>query len=480
MICDGVQNGEVMMVENKMLLKIESFMHEYQMLPDGAGVIIGVSGGADSVALLKALRHLSLYHEWKLYAVHVHHGLRGKAADEDAAFVLALCASMDVPCTVYRTDIRALARERRLSEEEAGREYRYQCFEEVRQLMGADKIAVAHHGDDAAETFLLNLFRGTGLQGLTGIQAVRDRIIRPMLAVSRSEIETWLKTQDMAWRTDATNLETHYARNKIRNVVLPYVTDEINAGAVRHIREAAERLERIRHYLEKETERVQQLYVHDLSDGNTDAVIDLALFEKEDPVICEEVLRNVIGQCAGSRKDITARHIQAVTALTLQQTGRRLDLPYGLKVIRSYDTLIMTKDHVRSGPGAEEIFEVQVPGRIVLPDGKVLVFSTFKRSRIMSEIPVNQCTKWFDYAKMMDGFVVRHKLPGDYLIIDSDGHKKLLKKWLKDEKIPAARREALWVIACGSHIVWILGYRISAYYKVEQSADQVLSITLKV
>lgn len=462
-----------------MLLKIESFMKTYEMAADGEGIVVGVSGGADSVALLLILDRLSKYHGWQLYAVHVHHGLRGEAADEDAAFVQDMCAAMAIPCLTYHMDVRALAKERHLSEEEAGREYRYQCFEEVRCMKGAGKIAVAHHGDDAAETFLLNLFRGTGLQGLTGIPAVRDQIIRPMLAVSRSEIEAWLMTQELLWQTDATNLETHYARNKIRNVILPYVTEEINTGAVRHIREASDRLGHIWHYIAREAAEAEKRYVHQLPGNDDAAEIAIALFENEDPVICEEVIRRTIGRCAGSLKDITARHIQAVSALASQQTGRRLDLPYELQILRSYDSLIITRTESITVSNANEVYPVTVPGTVCLPDGKKIGFSSFKRKVSMSEIPVNQCTKWFDYAKMKIGLVVRHKLPGDYLIIDGDGHKKTLKKWMKDEKIPADRRETMWVIACGSHIVWIPGYRISDYFKIGDSTEKIVAMTLE-
>lgn len=467
------------MMMDRMLLKIESYMLEHQMAEDGEGIIVGVSGGADSVALLMILDILSRRHAWHLYAVHVNHGLRGEAADQDAGFVQDLCADMGIPCMVYQTDIRALARSEHLSEEEAGRIYRYRCFEEVRCLKGADKIAVAHHGDDAAETFLLNLFRGTGLSGLTGIPAVRDRVIRPMLILSRDEIEAWLKAQNVSWQTDATNLETHYARNKVRNVILPYVTDEINAGAVRHIREAADRLEKIRHYMDKAAAEAQKRYVYPLSEGKEGAMVTLALFEEQDPVICEEVLRSVIGKCAGSLKDITARHIRAAAALVSQQTGRQLDLPYDLLVLRTYEGLIITKSEPAEALDVNECYSLEVPGELVLPDGKILLLSTFKRKVAMAEIPVNECTKWFDYAKMKNGLVVRHKLPGDYLTIDSKGHKKLLKKWLKDEKIPAARRETLWVIACDSHIVWIPGYRISDHYKVDKDTEHIIVMTLK-
>ena len=162
------------------------------MICQGDSVVVGVSGGADSVCLLSVLKNLQMSMALQLTAVHIHHGLRGEAADRDRDFVTALCEDMQIPCVCFQADIRAMAREQHLSEEEAGRKFRYDCFEEVRQERQASKIAVAHHRDDLAETVLLNLFRGSGLKGLSGIPMMRGCIVRPLLGVGRADIEAYL------------------------------------------------------------------------------------------------------------------------------------------------------------------------------------------------------------------------------------------------------------------------------------------------
>ena len=189
-----------------MIQKILKFITENDMLKANDRVIVGVSGGADSVCLLFTLMEIRREIPLTLAAVHVEHGIRGEDAKEDARYVQRLCQEYDIPFRKYCYRVAEIARERKQSVEEAGRELRYQAFEEACREYHANKIAVAHHMDDDAETVLLNLFRGSGLKGLAGIPAVRGKIIRPLLCVSRQEIEQYLTEHGIAYRTDATNL----------------------------------------------------------------------------------------------------------------------------------------------------------------------------------------------------------------------------------------------------------------------------------
>ena len=229
------------------------------MICQGDSVVVGVSGGADSVCLLSVLKNLQMSMALQLTAVHIHHGLRGEEADRDRDFVTALCEDMQIPCVCFQADIRAMAREQHLSEEEAGRKFRYDCFEEVRQERQASKIAVAHHRDDLAETVLLNLFRGSGLKGLSGIPMMRGCIVRPLLDVGRADIEAYLGRQGMSYRNDATNFETEYTRNRIRLDILPYVTEHINQAAVSHIAETAAIASDICRYVENQAAAIGKI-----------------------------------------------------------------------------------------------------------------------------------------------------------------------------------------------------------------------------
>ena len=274
------------------------------MICQGDSVVVGVSGGADSVCLLSVLKNLQMSMALQLTAVHIHHGLRGEAADRDRDFVTALCEDMQIPCVCFQADIRAMAREQHLSEEEAGRKFRYDCFEEVRQERQASKIAVAHHRDDLAETVLLNLFRGSGLKGLSGIPMMRGCIVRPLLDVGRADIEAYLGRQGMSYRNDATNFETEYTRNRIRLNILPYVTEHINQAAVSHIAETAAIASDICRYVENQAAAIGKSIIQWNGEAEClTAEIDAAAFVGQDIAIQRELLRQVLERTAGQLKD---------------------------------------------------------------------------------------------------------------------------------------------------------------------------------
>ena len=222
-------------LQDKALKTVE----KYNMLFKGAKVVAGVSGGADSTALLLFLCSLRETYNLEIYAVHVHHGIRGEEADGDMAFVQQLCKQMNVHCTVKHHDIKGMAKTKNLSEEEAGRMARYTDFEEELKKHKADLIAVAHNMNDQAETVIMRLCRGTGLTGLAGIRPVRGKIIRPLIDCFRSEIEEYLKENNQSFRTDSTNFEEDYTRNRIRLRVLPYMSKEINSAASENIAKTA-------------------------------------------------------------------------------------------------------------------------------------------------------------------------------------------------------------------------------------------------
>lgn len=452
------------------------------LLQGGEHVVVGVSGGADSICLFYVLQALQPILQLTLTAVHVHHGLRGAAADDDRAFVENICAAEGIECRSFQADIRQLAEERHCSEEEAGRLYRYECFEKVRAAKGADKIAVAHHMDDTSETVLMNLFRGSGIKGLAGIPAVRGTVIRPLLHTSRREIETYLEQNDISYRTDATNFEVDYTRNRIRLDVLPYVKAHINSAASEHIAETAALAADISSYIERQAREAEQRIVR-----NNIAVrgyeLDAEAFIKEDKVIQRELLRQVMGKAAGQMKDIGMVHIETVRRLASMQVGRQISLPYGLRAVRTYGTIriecVQAADAMRECHKAIGVPIIQVPGRYPIHDvGKWIDFKTFSYDKNM-QFPKKMYTKWFDYDKIKNRLVLRQRQEGDYLMLRG-GSRKLLRRIMVDSKIPQADRATLTVLADGSHIVWIPAMgRISEYYKINEETKCILAAELK-
>lgn len=232
-------------MENKILKTIRLF----SMIEGNDRVLVGLSGGADSVCLLLLLTKLQPVLDILVEAVHVHHGIRGREADEDLLFAKQLCENLNVPFHERHVQVPDYAKNHHLSEEEAARVLRYQVFEDVADSIRANKIAVAHHREDNAETVLLNLCRGSGLTGLSGVPPKRDRIIRPLIEVSRQEIEDYLAEEGVLYRTDGTNLELAYTRNRLRHQVLPLLQNEVNTRAVQHIAEMAMEVREAEAYL---------------------------------------------------------------------------------------------------------------------------------------------------------------------------------------------------------------------------------------
>ena len=208
------------------------YIRENRMISEDDVVIAGVSGGADSVCLLFVLCELQRSMGFRVKVCHVNHGLRGEEADADERYVVELCRRMGVECRIFREDVELIARNRKQSQEEAGRAVRRAAFERMCREDGGTKIATAHHRDDNVETVLMNISRGTGIQGLCGIWPVRGKWIRPLLYLDRCQIEAFLTDQKLAWRTDLTNNEDSYTRNRIRHNIIPAMTEQINAGTV--------------------------------------------------------------------------------------------------------------------------------------------------------------------------------------------------------------------------------------------------------
>ena len=367
--------------------KIYAYMQQHQMLEEKDKVLAGVSGGADSVCMLLILGACRAKMDLSLQVVHIEHGLRAQESMEDAEFVRQLCRRLDIPCTVVHEDVAALAAREGLTTEEAGRKARYAAFEKLCPEGG--KIAVAHNMHDQAETVLFHLARGSGLDGLAGIRPVRGRIIRPLLCCGRDEIEAYLTQLGQTWRTDRTNEETVYSRNLIRHKVLPLLSGDVNAQAVRHICEAAELVGEAGRYLDSRAQAFMdthvRLYTGEEADairqeagarrrqkgrmpsgqetgmpsgqeaGTTEkysvnglaagpvAIIDLLSFREEDSLIQEYVLRRTIQlvKQGNALKDLGLIHIRDLAQLAFKPSGKRLDLPGRLKAVRRAKQMLL-------------------------------------------------------------------------------------------------------------------------------------------
>ena len=460
-----------------MLKKVRDYMREHEMTAPGDAVIVALSGGADSVCLLTVLKQLATP-EFLLRAVHVHHGIRGAEADRDEAFAQKLCESLSVPLCVAYCHVPAYAAEHGLSEEEAGRILRYQVLEKEagkweQELPAGSrvKIALAHHRDDNAETILHHLLRGSGLTGLAGIRPVQGRRIRPLLCVGREEIRAYLEAGHISWCEDSTNQSPDYTRNRIRSQVLPLLKTAVNEQAEEHILQAGQIIGQADAYLRQQAEEIWQEAVCGREEDL--AAIPLTAFARQPEILKTYLIRHMLDQLHPGWKDIGSRHFTAIAELAGKPVGSRLDLPGGLMARTGYETLeIVRKTEREVSVKTESGADGEIHGRQTVPELHMTVFSRQKDQ----EIPKNQYTKWFDYDKIKGTLSVRTRRTGDYLILPSGGSKTIA-RYMIDEKIPKEKREQILLLAEGSHVLWVVGFRISEYYKIEEHTENILKVT---
>lgn len=449
-------------------------------------VLVGVSGGADSVCLLLLLKEMQKEMEFSLQAVHVEHGIRGEESEADASFVEKLCEKLCVPLQIFRVKALEYAKEQRIGIEEAARILRYDCYKQAAGEAQRVKLALAHHADDNAETVLFQMVRGSRLDGLSGMQIKRAlnaqiEVIRPLLNVTRAQIEDYLSECGQAYCIDSTNVDTVYSRNKIRQEVLPLLC-EINMQAVSHINQSAAYLRELEAYLRMQVEDATEQIV---CGGEFGVLIKKQEFMQYHHIIQSEVLHLAIVKAAEAAKDISASHVQCVRELFDLQVGRRVSLPYGLLAKRVYEGVTICKDinlqqeELLFSMEKEELSKALTRGAYTLTIGDALIsFQLLDRTEETVRISKNTYTKCFDYDKIKDSFQIRTRREGDYLIIDDCLHKKRLKEYFINEKIPSEKRGSILLLTEDSKVLWVIGGRMSADVKISNQTTKILKVQI--
>lgn len=457
---------------------VKNYVEKYNMLDGTQNIVAGVSGGPDSMCMLHILWKLRERYGYRLVAVHIHHGIRGQAADEDMEYVRKCSSEWGIEFRSFQHRVDELAKKWHMSKEEAGRKIRYDCFLEVLGELGGGKIAVAHNSDDNSETFLLNLFRGAGIRGLTGIRPVRQNVIRPVLCLERGQILEYLRENGIDYRTDVTNEEDLYTRNKIRNRIMPYVNENINKRASEHILQAADALNESCEYIARQADKVYNAAVsvnQEVYEINIDKIMYC------DKILQKMAYRQVVFALAGKLKDITASHINMILKIMEGETGKRAYLPYHIVCEKQYNKLLLYKcrEEQKYIPICKKcsIKELQKEKTEVLPEGGGrLRMKMVKNVRINLKIEEKMYTKWLDYDILRDDFQIRNRRQGDYIVINRHGGRKKLKDYFIDLKIPREERDKILLIAKGSEIFWVIGYRISENCKISENTENILEI----
>ena len=446
-----------------MLQRTAEYMKQWKMAEPGEKLVIGLSGGADSVCLFHILKKLG----YELEVVHVHHGIRGEEADRDEAFVKGLCEKNNSSFHGFRFDVPNLSKKWHMSVEETGRKLRRQCFMEVLEKTGAKAIALAHHGNDRAETVLFHMTRGTGIKGLSSMKPVEGMIIRPLLWAKRNEIEQYTQNQNYEFVEDASNATLDYTRNKIRHQVIP-ILEEINPQSVSHIVAVSEKLSAISAYIDREAEKLCRLsavmYQKEVQ------ILKFAFYQG-DEVLRIPVLQKCVEYLTGSLVNITGEHLLKLLALFEMQAGKEIHLPGRLTAVRTYEGIRMFFKEEK-----EQEEPVKITGEGMYEFGGQTFLISVESWDERKIFPIKNYTKYFDYDKIIDSIFLRTRESGDFLEINKDHGRKSLQDYMVNEKIPKDQRDKIILLADGSHILWVVGKRISENYKVTKETKKVLKV----
>ncbi len=468
-------------MEELLFKKIADWADRKQVLLPGTAVVAGISGGADSVCLLHVLLGLSRLRSFSIFAVHINHMLRGCESDGDESFVRSLCTQWQVPLQVFREDVRAFAGNKGCSVEEAGRMVRYQRFHMVMEEKGAQFTAVAHHRDDQAETVFFHLLRGSGLEGLCGMEDVSSWILRPLLETGRDEILAYNARNGLAYRTDSSNQDNSYARNVIRNELFPQIQQKTGFPVTASLLRTARLLRDDSDYLQQMA-AVQYKPLILSKDDSTVAIKRKNLCELH-PAIAGRCIRMAWEEVTGSNSGLEEKHVAAVLNLSGRKaSGLTIQLPKGVCATIEYDKLLIK---IRNGGTTGSPFQVpvNVPGLAELPERGILIYTAlysreeyegaFGRLEKPRETSLHQI---FDYEKINKGINIRNRQNGDiFYPYRSPGSKKL-KDYLIDEKIPREKRENIPLLAIDNNIIWVMGFRTSEKFKVDDASEVILSV----
>nr|UWI50066.1 tRNA lysidine(34) synthetase TilS [Clostridioides difficile] len=453
--------------------KVLSTINKHNLIQKGDKIVLGLSGGPDSVCLLHVLNRLKKDFNIEIYAAHLNHQIRGIEAQKDALYVSKLCEDMGIVFFVKSINVPKYCENEGLSLEEGARKLRYEMFYEIKDKIKANKIAIGHNLNDQAETVMMRIMRGTGLKGLKGIDYIRDNcIIRPILDVERRDIEEYCKAYNLNPRIDKTNLENIYTRNKIRLDLLPYMKDNFNSNVIESIVRMSNSLKSDNDYIEKEAEAK----FREVSNIKEKSFVEINLedFICLHDAIKVRVLRNSIKHILGDTNFVDQRHIEDIMSLESDsKVNKMITLPRNIFVYRKKDSIILTNEEIVN----EEIeFYYNIPsnGFIKIKELKQIIETQVMSIDRYKSMKLDNSSKGFDFNKVKGGIVIRSRRQGDKIKL-AVGSKKV-KDLFIDLKIPREERCKIPIITDSEGIICVGDYKISENYKIDESTKEVLKI----
>ena len=480
--------------------RINRFIEQNNMLNNCDNIVAGLSGGADSVWLLYVLktyiesRGLNI----RLKAVHINHGIREEAwRDEKVAHDFCDKYGIDYEC--FKVDVKAVAAKLNMTLEEAGRKERYRIFNELADKLSNCRIAVAHHMNDQAETVIMNLSRGSGIKGLGGMMPVRDNIIRPLLCITRQEVELCLSQISQEFAVDATNSDNTYTRNVCRNIIIPKLEESVNCNVVENISKAATEIREAYCFIDK---YANVLFSSTVTMDENSATIHLKSgeFQAADSILRRSVIYKILVRLSGQAKDVYRTHVAMAESLLDMQVGSEATLCFGLMARRDYESVFVwdSKKIFSEIPDNVSNFyeldkeELEKNGQVdFLPEWDIfceedsvkriknLRFEIIENNKAFLNIQNTDYDKFFDYDKIIGNIQIRFRREGDRITVNSNSGSKKLKKELIDRKIPERLRDNILLISRDDEILWAVGVRRCEDYYVDEDTTRILRISIE-
>jgi len=453
--------------------KILQFINKHEMISHGNKVLVGVSGGPDSMAMLYALYQLRYELDFCIHIAHLDHQFRGEESKADANFVNKHAKLLNLPITIESRNVPLLIEKENLSSEAAARKARYEFYEYILKKENCDSVALGHNADDQAETVLMHLIRGSGMRGLIGIRPVRGVYIRPLLNVYRTEIDKFLSDIGIVPRQDSSNLKPIYFRNKIRLQLLPLLESNYNPNIKNIFCQTAE-------ILRAETEVLNNLCNEKMADCvefQSDDEIHIAVnyFKSLSVAIQRRILRSAIEEIIDVNEiiDINFGHIESILEIISSESPNlSLRLPHQIEVVKKYNKIVIRKYVSRKKNKFN--YKIGVPGETEIPEIGAKITTKFDSDCL----PVaDRYKEVIDYEKIKLPLFLRTRRPGDrFQPLGMKGSKKL-KDFLIDLKIPLEQRDKVPLLTSGEEIVWVVGYRLDERYKIDDYTKNKLVIT---
>ena len=447
--------------------KFLKFVDEQSLIKPGEKILAAFSGGPDSVFLLHLLHKFQSRLKIEVYAIHVNHLLRGKDSDEDEEFCNRFCRELGIKFFSVRKRVRSFSVKNRISLEEAGRLLRYKEFEKTLRQNKLDKIATAHNASDNTETVLLNLIKGTGLDGISGIPSKRDNIIRPVLCFTKEEIFAYLQQKNILYRIDKTNIETDYERNFLRHNIIPLIKEKLNPSLDTSILNSSDNFKDIKAYISSTEFGIFGKLQNELSRSSQIQIDDLIKINQS---LRGLFLKNLLEK--GFAKQVFANDIKKILSLITQQVGKRVELSGDMTVFRERDSLKFLSTH---GHQVNEFLKIHVSETKITSAGKLSIRKCDKNTFSYSN---NKNKEYISGDTLSNEFIIRRWKPGDSFYPFGMKNSKKISDFLNEQKVESSGKKNHLIILNNNEVVWVVGLRLDDRFKITPSTKNVLELCL--